>query len=213
MLSRLFTITARVIAMALFAAIYEWWIFVVAGVHWTFMTIWLIWQKTEFHDASYDEIPFDAVIGIIHIFCFFNMKDGHTRHRALAFYTVIFIENTIMLALWYSKQESQEKLYAIPALGVVWGGFFVGILIMSLYYVSCHPTDEIEFCIAPPWTKHKKPTGKIESKDTSLHLEKREEISERKRYRYFFSQKWTHQDEPAEREAAVELLAVGQNQQ
>lgn len=168
-----------------------------AGGHWVVMTAWLKWQKTQFHDAMYDEIPFIAVIGIIHIFCFFNMKDGHTRYRALAFYSVIFIENTIMLTLWYGEQESKEEIYAIPALGFVWGGFFVGILVMILYYISCHPTDDIPFCIPTPWSKEADSGESTESKDVTLNLQDRagekssiEQLPERKRHQYFFSHKW-----------------------
>ncbi|XP_054771951.2 XK-related protein 4-like [Lytechinus pictus] len=198
---RLFTITARVIAMALFACIYEWWLLIVAGAHWFVMTAWLIWQKTEFHNAMRDEIPFDAVVGIIHIFCFFNMKDGHTRYRALAFYAVIFIENTILLVLWYQKQESREKIYAIPAFGFVWGGFFVGLLFMALYYTSCHPTDDILCCIPPPCSKdHPIIAEKKEINDTPIRLQSSAssetksnamQAEDPKRHRYFFSQKWT----------------------
>ncbi|XP_041484932.1 XK-related protein 6-like [Lytechinus variegatus] len=193
---RLFTITARVIAMALFASIYEWRLFVVVAVHWIGMTAWLIWQKTEFHDATWDEIPFDAVVGIIHIFCFFNMKEGHTRYRALAFYGVIFIENTILLVLWYQKQESREKIYAIPALGFVWGGFFVGLLFMALYYTSCHPTDDILCCIPPPWNKDhpKKEMNntpiRLQSSASSETKSNAMQAEDPKRHRYFFSRKW-----------------------
>ncbi|XP_063968751.1 XK-related protein 6-like [Lytechinus pictus] len=144
---RLFTITARVIALALFASIYEWWVFVVVGAHWVMMTLWLVWQQTDFCDTKFEEVLFDAVMGIIHIFCFFNMKEGRTRYRALVFYTIIFIENTIMFGLWYHRQESREKMYGLPALIFVWGGFFIGAFLMAFYYRFCHPTGKLPFCL------------------------------------------------------------------
>ncbi|XP_071511142.1 XK-related protein 6-like [Diadema antillarum] len=146
---RLFTITSRVIAMALFAAIYEWWIFVVGGVHWLVITVWLVWQETTFCDTKFEEVLFDCVMGFIHIFCFFNVKEGATRYRALLFYTVIFVENTVMFGLWYSYQESQEQIYGLPALVFVWGGFFLGIFLMVFYYRFCHPKGQLPYCISP----------------------------------------------------------------
>ncbi|XP_071481017.1 XK-related protein 4-like [Diadema antillarum] len=146
---RFFTITSRVIAMALFAAIYEWWIFVVAGVHWLVITVWLVWQKTSFCDTKFEEVLFDCVMGFIHIFCFFNVKEGTTRYRALLFYAIIFVENTVMFGLWYSYQESQEQIYGLPALVFVWGGFCVGIFLMVLYYRFCHPKGQLPYCISP----------------------------------------------------------------
>ncbi|XP_041484934.1 XK-related protein 4-like [Lytechinus variegatus] len=143
---RLFTITSRVLAMALFGSIYEWWVFVLAAAHWAVMTAWLIWQDTSFHESKYDEIPFDAVIGIVHIFCFFNMKEGPTRYRAIIFYVIVFIENTVMFGFWYAETDSQEERYGLPALVFVWGGFFVGIFFMLLYYYCFHP-EKIHICL------------------------------------------------------------------
>ena len=141
--SRLFTITSRVIAMALFAAIYEWLIFVVGGVHWSIMTAWLISQKTEFTGSNKcEEGILMTIVGFIHIFCFFNMKEGHTRFRAMFFYVITFTENTIMFALWYVELESRRQMYGLPALIFVWGGFFLGIFIMLLYYQYCHPNKK-----------------------------------------------------------------------
>ncbi|XP_071481019.1 XK-related protein 6-like [Diadema antillarum] len=153
---RLFTITSRVIAMALFAAIYEWWIFVVAGVHWLVITVWLVWlsfcgtkfEETSFCGTKFEEVLFDCVMGFIHIFCFFNIKDGATRYRALLFYTVIFVENTVMFGLWYSYQDSREQMYGLPALVFVWGGFFLGIFLMAFYYRFCHPNGQLAYRIS-----------------------------------------------------------------
>ncbi|XP_054772465.2 XK-related protein 6-like [Lytechinus pictus] len=143
---RLFTITSRVLAMALFGSIYEWWVFVLAAAHWAVMTAWLVWQDTSFHESKCDEIPFDAIIGIVHIFCFFNMKGGPTRYRAIIFYVIVFIENTVMFGFWYAETDSQEERYGLPALVFVWGGFFVGIFLMLLYYYCFHP-EKIPICL------------------------------------------------------------------
>eukprot|EP00057_Strongylocentrotus_purpuratus_P011770 XP_011666244.1 PREDICTED: XK-related protein 4-like [Strongylocentrotus purpuratus] len=213
---RLFTITARVLAMALFASIYGWWVFVLAAAHWAVMTAWLIWQRTSYHTSKYDEIPFDAVIGIIHIFCFFNMKEGPTRCRAVIFYILIFIENTVMFGLWYREQDSREKMYGLPALVFVWGGFFVGIFFMSFYYRFYHPNGKIQICLCKGEQRggEDEVDGGNEEDDgvnmTNVTNRANEQcadnamdatsstrtMSESDRYRYLFSYKWRRRIHP-----------------
>ncbi|XP_033645384.1 XK-related protein 4-like [Asterias rubens] len=152
---RTFTITARVISLALFASYYKWLIFPLIGIHWVGMTLWLVYQDTDFCTTRLEEVLFDAVIGIIHIFCFFNMKEGRTRYRALFFYTIIFVENTIMFALWY-HHDGQQRGYGLPALVFVWGGFFLGLVVMLFYYRCLHPNGNIRLWgggppIKPNW--------------------------------------------------------------
>lgn len=140
MMWRSFTITSRVISMALFASLYKWIIFPIVGVHWLLMTIWLVIQKTDFCSTQVEELFFDAVIGIVYIFSFFNMKEGHTRYRAAFFYIIVFIENTVMFALWYHYDgKPYMKWYTIPALVFVWGGFVMGLFFMLSYYCCLHP--------------------------------------------------------------------------
>ncbi|XP_022092783.1 XK-related protein 4-like [Acanthaster planci] len=157
---RTFTITARVISLALFAA-YSLWSFVaLVGVHYVAMTLWLIYQDTDFCTTRLEEVLFDCVIGIIHIFCFFNMKEGRTRYRAAFFYTVILVENTVMFALWY-HYEGRDTDYGKAALAFVWGGFFLGIFIMLLYYRCLHPNGSIRlFGRAPSTPAKSRPAGR-----------------------------------------------------
>ncbi|XP_077991539.1 XK-related protein 6-like [Glandiceps talaboti] len=142
---RLFTVAARVIALALFASIFLWAVFIIVIVHWLGMTLWLVVQKTEFCGTGVEEILFDGVIGIVYIFCFFNMKEGRTRYRMATFYCIIFVENSFLIGLWYWQKE-EDYVYTIPALFFVWGGFVIGIFCMILYYLCCHPTGNIQCC-------------------------------------------------------------------
>ena len=148
MAAHTFLITSRVISLALFAAYFQWWVFVAAGSHWLIMTLWLVFQKTQFCSTLCEEVFFDAVIGIVHIFSFFNMKPSRTRYRALGYYTLVFIENTVMFALWY-RMTGKETMYGLPALVFVWGGFFLGIVILLMYYQCCHPNGPIPLCYCP----------------------------------------------------------------
>ncbi|XP_072027545.1 uncharacterized protein [Amphiura filiformis] len=145
MAAHTFLITSRVISLALFAAYFQWWVFVAAGSHWLLMTLWLICQKTQFCSTRCEEVMFDAVIGVVYIFSFFNMKPNRTRYRALGYYSLVFVENTVMFALWY-KTIGKDTMYGLPALVLVWGGFFLGITVLLLYYRCCHPEAPLPLC-------------------------------------------------------------------
>ena len=58
------------------------------GVHFFVMTLWVIAQDTDFCNTWWEERLFNIVIGIIYIFCFFNMKEGRSRWRSSFYYTV-----------------------------------------------------------------------------------------------------------------------------
>ncbi|XP_071952000.1 XK-related protein 6-like isoform X2 [Antedon mediterranea] len=61
---RLFVVASRVISLGLFASEYGWGVFIVVGVHWVYMTVWLIHQKTDFCPTRFEEILFDTVIDV-----------------------------------------------------------------------------------------------------------------------------------------------------
>ncbi|XP_070555145.1 XK-related protein 6-like [Ptychodera flava] len=142
---RLFTVAARVIALALFASVYLWAVFVIVFVHWLGMTMWLIVQKTDFCPTGAEEIIFDGVIGIVYIFCFFNMKEGKTRYRSTIYYSITFFENVALIGLWYWRRE-EDYVYTYAAIAFVIGGFFLGMIFMAIYYLCLHPTGNIQCC-------------------------------------------------------------------
>ena len=72
-----------------------------AGLHWIFMTTWIFVQRTDFCTTWWEERLFNAVVGVIYCFCFFNLKEGRTRWRMLIFYTIMLLENGVLLGLWY----------------------------------------------------------------------------------------------------------------
>ncbi len=135
-------IISRVTAMALFALRFKFYIFPVVAFHWGLMTIWLVSQKTQFCETKTEERFFCGVIALIHIFCFFNIKEERTRFRLFVFHTLIFLENSTMIALWYYYSDMYiDHRYGFLALIVVWGGFFAGIVTMLIYYRCFHPNN------------------------------------------------------------------------
>ena len=75
------SITARVIALSLFASIHPKGIFAVCAAHWAVMAGWVVAQRTQACSNRCEEVLFSAVLGAIYIFSFFNAKDERTRYR------------------------------------------------------------------------------------------------------------------------------------
>lgn len=146
---RISMMSSRVVAMVLFASYFKQWLFVAVGAHWITMTIWLICQRTRFctdedgKEHPYREKLFSAVIGFIYIFCFFNTREGMTRKRVVLFYSIILVENSLFVSMWY-PHRTFRGIVSVAALGVVWGGLVFGIVCMMLYYRFYHPSLPVQ---------------------------------------------------------------------
>lgn len=97
---RLFTISSRVLSLALFASLFHIYFGIFVVVHWCAMAFWVVHGGTDFCMSKWEEVLFNMVVGIVYIFCWFNVKEGRTRYRMVAYYTVVLAENTILTGLW-----------------------------------------------------------------------------------------------------------------
>uniref|UniRef100_A0A8D0HWL3 XK-related protein n=1 Tax=Sus scrofa TaxID=9823 RepID=A0A8D0HWL3_PIG len=137
---RLFTISSRVISFALFASIFQLYFGIFVVVHWCAMAFWIIHGGTDFCMSKWEEILFNMVVGIVYIFCWFNVKEGRTRYRMFAYYTIVLTENAALTFLWYFYRNPETTdSFAVPALCCVFISFVAGISMMLLYYGVLHP--------------------------------------------------------------------------
>ena len=142
---RLSMVASRVIVLVLFASVYKYWILLVIGLHWFFMTILVKYQGTSL-DMGKNEILkwlFYAIIGFIYIFCFFNLQDGTTRTRLIFFYSVIFMEDAVLMGFWFPYKHEYGVVF-VAAVVMVCGGFCLGLIAMLLYYQCYHPTLSVQ---------------------------------------------------------------------
>ena len=77
------------------------------------MTVWVMVQGTDFCPTKVEEKLFDCVVGVIYCFTFFNLKEGKTRWRALAFYSLMFVENAAALTVWYLYRGTQAWFHPL----------------------------------------------------------------------------------------------------
>ena len=143
------------LALALFASKLTIWVFVIAGCHWMVMFIGLLLQRTSFCDgrmknARCQEVFFNMVMAAVYIFSFVNVKEGHTRLRYAVYYTIVYVENLGMTLFWYMFAHTDSSWYLQPAMALIIGGFFIGIVFQVIYYMFLHPNN------FPPYARNYK---------------------------------------------------------
>eukprot|EP00057_Strongylocentrotus_purpuratus_P026360 XP_011680834.1 PREDICTED: uncharacterized protein LOC590700 [Strongylocentrotus purpuratus] len=146
---RIGMISSRVMALVLFASVFKAYIFLAVGIHWIGMMVWVHLQKTDFCTHPLEERLFNCVVAVIYIFCFFNLKEGKSRKRVLVFYSIMFVENTVLLLVWYSYRTIGEW-YNVAGFTIVFGGYGIGVVSMILYYRYLHPRNDFTLCGPKP---------------------------------------------------------------
>uniref|UniRef100_A0A8D0HNE3 XK-related protein n=1 Tax=Sphenodon punctatus TaxID=8508 RepID=A0A8D0HNE3_SPHPU len=136
----LFTIAARAIAFALFASVFQLYFGIFIVTHWCIMTFWIIQGETDFCMSKWEEIIYNMVVGIIYIFCWFNVKEGQSRCRMSIYYIIMLSENAALTVLWYLYRDNRiSESNALIIVCVVISSFALGVFFMFIYYCLLHP--------------------------------------------------------------------------
>ncbi|KAL0164292.1 hypothetical protein M9458_040045, partial [Cirrhinus mrigala] len=137
---RFFTISSRALSFALFASVFHIYFGIFVVLHWCAMAFWVIHGGTDFCMSKWEEVLFNMVVGVVYVFCWFNVKEGRTRFRMVIYYSLVLVENTILTALWYTYRDPvTTDSYAASALCGVFLCFASGVACMVLYYGVLHP--------------------------------------------------------------------------
>ncbi|XP_051731180.1 XK-related protein 6b [Ctenopharyngodon idella] len=140
LLWRFFTISSRALSFALFASVFHLYFGIFVVLHWCAMAFWVIHGGTDFCMSKWEEVLFNMVVGVVYVFCWFNVKEGRTRYRMVVYYSLVLVENTILTALWYAYRDPvATDSYAASALCGVFLCFASGVACMVLYYGVLHP--------------------------------------------------------------------------
>jgi hypothetical protein len=126
---RLFSIASRVLVLGLFASEFRFYVAIICFVHWIFMFFWIVSMRTSFCDSRCEELGYNAILAVMFIFCYLNPVDSPTRKRYAFHYTIIFIEDIILLSLWYIWCDP-SKWYHEIALFVYFSCFFMALVLM-----------------------------------------------------------------------------------
>uniref|UniRef100_A0A8C5PE45 XK-related protein n=1 Tax=Leptobrachium leishanense TaxID=445787 RepID=A0A8C5PE45_9ANUR len=138
LLWRMGMIGTRVVALVVFARMYHFWVFAVIGAHWLVMSFWLVAHQTDILSKPCGWRMFNVLMGAVYTFCFINIKDGRSRYRVGVFYTIMLLENGVLLLL--ATDFLQEALWSNVKLCVaVMSGFLIGCAALIIYYTLLHP--------------------------------------------------------------------------
>ena len=130
--------------LVLFAYAYKLWVLLPISIHWVLMLIWLTYQNTDFHGASHKPVEwfFRGVMAFLHVFLFFNLSEGRSRENVTKFYILIFVENAVMLGMWWPRQKL-GVFYNEILLTLIVVGFVMAVVFMIAYYMIWHPNVKI----------------------------------------------------------------------
>lgn len=137
---RLGTIASRAAALTAYASLYGHWVFLVMLLHWLAMFLWLISPKNLFHGEGMPplrRLMYSVLVAYVQTFCYINLQESNAVPKMVAFYVIMFLENSLLVAVWLSIRQ-EEHWFDTPALLLIWGGFIVGIVFMLLYYRFFH---------------------------------------------------------------------------
>ena len=137
---RLFMLVARILALVLFANRFKDLVFVIVGFHFLFSFFLLLGQPNNYFKkgSARDRLLRCAFI-CINTFCFFPLAGKKTRRWAIPYYLVTFVENSVMVLLWYFYSDF-DQFFKVVMLITACGAFLIGLVSFLLYYGVFHPS-------------------------------------------------------------------------
>ncbi|KAF6085224.1 XK related 5 [Phyllostomus discolor] len=135
---RMGMVGARVLSLALFFRAHHAWGLAVVGAHWLGMTFWLVAQQSDLVDSTCHWRLFNLLVGAVYTLCYLDVRDSPSRNRMAAFYTVMLLENSVLLLLATDFLQGASRTSLWAAAGV-WAGFLIGGVSLVTYYGLLHP--------------------------------------------------------------------------
>lgn len=114
---------ARVASLITFAVVFNYWIFIVIGLHWIGMTAWTIFQNPC--PFVWEDRVYDAVVGVVYCFSYFNICEGCSRKRIFTFYVIVSVENIVCFILALVLYKMSPVAVIVSGVLIV-GGIFIG---------------------------------------------------------------------------------------
>lgn len=142
-LSHMFIIAARVLSLALFASRFMFWVILVCVVHFMVTLAWLQPQITVScrqgepqegrQQGNIKDLALKVGMAFLYIICDLDLPAGHTRRRYAFYYCIVYIENTIMILMWFIHTD-ETTLLTLLALVVVRVSFLIAAALKVTYY-------------------------------------------------------------------------------
>ncbi|KAG1953883.1 XK-related protein 9 [Pimephales promelas] len=145
---KIFTITPRILCLTLFIMLSPFSTLAMALI-WLVGTTWAFVEKTDFCISPVLEHLYRAIVGVILVFTFFNIKGVNTRVPMTVYYIVSVCQNLAApILLYLLKPESEGTDYFLPILFFILITNSLGLGLLALYYNLLHPpgyvADEVD---------------------------------------------------------------------
>lgn len=109
------------------------------AVAWLLATTWAHWLRTNFCTSRGLEFCYRAVVGVILMFTFFNVKGQETGEAMIVYYFFNCSVNFTAPVLLYLLRPEALSLTVLLSLGfVITSATFLGLVCLVLYYLLLH---------------------------------------------------------------------------
>ncbi|GIX90668.1 hypothetical protein CDAR_604972 [Caerostris darwini] len=134
------SITARVLALAFFASVFKFWVFIICAIHAATISTCLIFNHPNY---SFNNFIIAIFMGFVYIFCFVEYKVdfgmlGRVVGLYILYYAFTFSQNVCMVLSAYFL-SSGDYLHHLPVVIVHFVLFFLGIIFMLFYLGLLRP--------------------------------------------------------------------------
>ncbi|XP_061123065.1 XK-related protein 8-like [Syngnathus typhle] len=140
----LLLIFSRLAAIAFFASVLPCFIFTHFICSWIILFFCVWCSKPKFMDSPCGEFLYQATVGLILYFNWFNVVDEKTRFKTTLYHSFILLDTSLICGLWCWRIYTQPPFeisftYAcIMAVSVV-ALYIFGLILKILYYKCFHP--------------------------------------------------------------------------
>lgn len=141
----LLLISSRLTALALFSSVLPCFIFSHFVCSWLVLFFFAWRAKTDLMDSTAGEWLYQATVGLIWYFDWFNVAKGRTRNKTLLYHGYILADIVLLCSLWCWKMSTEPPYFEISqsyaiiiAVGVVFV-YIIGLLLKIVYYKCYHP--------------------------------------------------------------------------
>ena len=142
---------SRIISLTVFTSIYYYWLFLILGLHGLTMLVCLCTSVLGMFEKSglskCNKVFLGLIVAYMYSFCFINTCPENTVFRYTLFYIVMFLENVVLIAVWYIRADQSDggtKVNTIVFISTI--AFFIGVISLIVYYKFFHvgSTSETE---------------------------------------------------------------------
>ncbi|KAK7505685.1 hypothetical protein BaRGS_00002956 [Batillaria attramentaria] len=140
----------RVLCIALFASMFENWVFAVLGPHFLIMFSWVVWSRGS---KFASDILLCMCFGYMMLFSM-PFHSHPSRYVYFVYYVMFYTENFLMLGLWAGMTSDRDAWFYIPAIVTVIVFFILHIVMLFLNYKVAHPkARRIKYCEKWDWKR------------------------------------------------------------